>query len=145
MNSSPAKSFYTAGRELAAASGTSIAVAGSGLFARIAQEGLTECLSPERFHEVYLDSSPANVSQGTAEALGLWEWRQRSAGDKCSDAIALGDRQQQMGRKFSIVLHGHVRSDPSRQVTDTNRFQSILRQIIIGALDAQCQTLSSLD
>src|ERR1700730_5794915 len=105
-------------------------------------EMLSQRLAPHRFHDMYLDCLPANVSRRAPEALGPLERRQRSAGDKGSDAITLGDRKQQMGGEFSIVLHGHVRSGPSREVTDGNRFERGLGQIIIRALDAHCQTLS---
>ena len=84
----------------------------------------------------------AKIAQpGAAELLAL-HGREFSSGDKCSDAITLGDREQEMRWAVGVVMNGHLRRSGVRYMADSDKFEIVSGDIIVRALDFNCHALS---
>src|ERR1700722_18336782 len=84
----------------------------------------------------------AKIAQpGVAELLAL-NGREFSSGDKGSDAITLGDREQEVRWAVGVVMNGHLRRSGVRYMADSDKFEIVSGDIIVRTLDFNCQALS---
>jgi hypothetical protein len=80
------------------------------------------------------------------KAYDLWtlDRREFSSGDKCSDAIAFGDWEQEMRWAFGVVMYGHLRRDAARNMADPDEFEIISGGIVVRAFDFDGDAFSGL-
>lgn len=90
-------------------------------------------------------------SRRTARATQLFDasraldGRKVASGDKRSDAVALGDREQKIRRAVGIVVDGNLRIAGARDMADSDQFEIILGDVIVRALDFDSNTLSRFE
>src|ERR1700676_5275398 len=80
---------------------------------------------------------PHRLKPAPLKAYDLWtlDRREFSSRDKCSDTIALGDREQEMRRIVGAVMDRHLRRDAARNTADPDEFEIISGDIVVRALD----------
>ena len=71
--------------------------------------------------------------------------RKVASGDKRSDAVALGDREQKIRRAVGIVVDGNLRIAGARDMADSDQLEIILGDVIVRALDFDSNTLSGFE
>ena len=67
--------------------------------------------------------------------------RELSSGDKSSDAIAPGNREQEMRRAIGIVMYRNLRRAAARNMAGSDQLEIIIGGVIVRALDFDSDAL----
>ncbi len=111
--------------------------------ARVAQ-----ALLPVRFSTCPVHRAVAAIAkpaQAGVPVLRALHGRKLSPGNKCSNAIALGDWQQQMRWMIGTVVHGYSRRGAAGNMADSDQLKIVLRGVVVGALDFDSDALTGLE